>query len=436
MQRLLRVVVGLATWLAAVTLGWWCMAGRGDRSIVQPHLTPQLWDYATVPPRVAELKFDGGCYAAYGAPVFVVDGPDSSRQIGEVSRVSRSKAGCAGEAVFYSSAPELRADARLTIHQPPESIEWVLRTMLPEEKRRQITAELSGAFAEHQTEVVRLMRPIVEDGLREAIAVVEADLPQAIQRRRGELEKLGGKYQHEIVERELVPLVRSEIWPIVRRHAEPTATEVGREIWQRASLWRFGWRYAYDWSPLPEKNLTEREWKRFVEDDAMPVLQSHTDDFVKVQQRVLTDVAKNPKVRESVRSSLGKMANDPELQRITWEIVREVIVDNPRLKEVLAKHWQSERTQRAIQITAAKLEPSVRRVGDMLLGTPDAGITPEFARVLRNQILRKDRRWLVLEMDSQAAALTGDSKPVLRVSRGSSDVLNPFVRDLKFELPN
>ena len=138
MQRLLRVVVGLAIWLAAITLGWWCMAGRGERSIVQPHLAPQLWDYATVRPWVAELKFDGGCYAAYGDPVFVVDGPDSSRQIGEVSRVSRTKAGFAGEAIFYSTAPELRADAKLTIHQPPESIEWVLRTMLPEEKRRQI----------------------------------------------------------------------------------------------------------------------------------------------------------------------------------------------------------------------------------------------------------------------------------------------------------
>lgn len=412
------------------------MAGRGERSIVQPHLAPQLWRYATVQPQVAELTFDADCCARYGDPVFVIEGSKSVRQVGQVSKVVRTEAGLKGEAVFYSTAPRLRAAARLSFHQPPDSMEWVLRTMLPLEKRRQISAELTGAFEQHQAEVIRLLRPIVEDGLREAFAVVEADLPPAIRRRRPELEKLGGKYQREVVERELVPLVRNEIWPIVRRHAEPAATEVGREIWQRASVWRFAWRYAYDKLPLTDAQLLEKEFKRFVDEDAMPVLKDHTDDFIKVQQRILSDVAKNPQVRETVRSSLGKIANDPELQRITWEIIREVVVDNPRLKEVLDKHWHSDRTQRAIQATAQRLEPSVRRIGEMLLGTPEKGVTPEFARVLRNQILRKDRRWLVLKMDAEQDCLPRDARPILRVSRGPTDALNPFVRDLKFDLPD
>lgn len=436
MPKRIRIIVGLVIWIAAIIVGWWCMVGRGERSIVQPHLAPQLWNYVTVRPQAAELNFDRDCNALCGDPVFVIDGPKSIRQVGQVSKVARTKAGLRGEAVFYSTAPPLRTDARLSFHQPPDSMEWVLRTMLPLEKRRQISAELTGAFEKHQDEVIQLLRPIVEDGMREAIAVVEADLPPAIRRRREELEKLGGKYQREVVERELVPLVRSQIWPIVRRHAEPTANEVGREIYRRASVWRFAWRYAYDKMPLTDAKLLEKEWKRFLKDDVMPVLESHTDDFVKVQQRILTDVAKNPKVREAVRSSLGKIANDPELQRITWEIIREVIVDNPRLREVFDKHWHSERTQRAIQVTTQRIEPSVRRVGELLLGTPDGGVTPEFARVLRNQILRKDRRWLVLAMDSERDALPGDPKPVLRVSRGPSDAPNPFVPDLKFDLPD
>jgi hypothetical protein len=436
MPKRIRIIIGLGIWIAAVIVGWWCMAGRGERSIVQPHLAPQLWMYVTARPQVAELKFDRDCYAKGGDPIFLVDGDKSIRRVGQVSKAVHSKDGLRGEAVFYSTAPRLRADARLSFHQPPDSMEWVLRTMLPEEKRRQISAEITGAFEKHQAEVIRLLRPIVEDGLREAFAVVEADLPPAIRRRREELEKLGGKYQREVVERELVPLVRNEIWPIVRRHAEPTATEVGREIWQRASVWSFAWRYAYDKLPLTDSQLLEKEFKRFVDEEAMPVLESHTDDFIKVQQRILTDVAKNPKVRETVRGSLGKIAGDPELRRITWDIIREVVVDNPRLKEVLDKHWHSERARRAIQVTAQRLEPSVRRIGEMLLGTPDKGVTPEFARVLRNQILRKDRRWLVLEMDSERGALPGDGIPVLRVSRGPSDALNPFVRDLKLDLPD
>ncbi len=436
MPKRIRIIVGLGVWIAAVIVGWWCLAGRGERSIVQPHLTPQLWEYFTVRAQVAKLKFDTDCDARYGDPIFVIDGPKTIRQVGQVSNMVRTKVGLRGEAVFHSAAPQLRTDARLSFHQPPDSIEWVLRTMLPEEKRRQIAAEISGAYDKHQAEVIRLLRPIAEDGLREAIAVVEAGLPSAIRRRRAELEKLGGKYQREVVERELVPLVRTEIWPIVRRHAEPTANRVGREIWRRASVWSFAWRYAYDKMPLTEGKLLETEWKRFLKDDAMPILESHTDDFIKVQQRILTDVAKNPKVRESVRSSLGKIANDAELQRIAWGIIREVIVDNPRLREVFEKHWRSERAQRAIRVTAQRIEPSVRRIGEMLLGTPDKGVTPEFARVLRNQILRKDRRWLVLEMDAKGEVFSEDTKPILRVSRGPSDALNPFARDLKFDLPN
>ena len=39
----------------------------------------------------------------------------------------------------------------------------------------------------------------------------------------------------------------------------------------------------------------------------------------------------------------------------------------------------------------------MRRIGDMMFGTRHTGITPEFARVLRTEILDKDERWFLLE---------------------------------------
>jgi len=392
-------------------------------------LGPQLWDYATGRRRVAELESEELLDVRLRDPVFVVEGPESIRQVGEVASISYSNFQLTGQVVLYSCAPTVDSGARLTYHQTPYSMEWVLRTVLPAEKRRQIATELSGAFELHREEVVRVLRPVVEDALREAFLVVEQDLPPALERRRDELEQLGGKYQREIVEKELVPLVRQEIWPIVRRHAEPTVNEVGREIWQRASLWRFGWRYAYDKSPLPRKNLAQQEWTRFLEEEVVPVFEGHTEEFIDVQQRIFADVARDPEVREVVRSSLGKIAGDPEAQRIAWEVVQEVIVYNPRLKEVFDKHWRSEKARRAVRVAATPLEPTVHRIGELLLGTPDGGITPEFARVLRNQILAKDRRWLVLETGSSTTTATDSSELILRVSPGSPDALNPFVRE-------
>ena len=42
------------------------------------------------------------------------------------------------------------------------------------------------------------------------------------------------------------------------------------------------------------------------------------------------------------------------------------------------------------------MEPVVRQIGDMIFGSREQGITVEFSRVLRSQILTKDRRWFVM----------------------------------------
>jgi hypothetical protein len=58
----------------------------------------------------------------------------------------------------------------------------------------------------------------------------------------------------------------------------------------------------------------------------------------------------------------------------------------------------------------------VRGIGDDLFGTQETGIEPNFARVLRNQILGKDRRWIVATISAErqpqeSIPLTRDSMP-------------------------
>jgi hypothetical protein len=427
--RTIRIVVGVAIWALASGSAWWCLAGRGPDSVLQPAIAADLWRFATGSRRVARLDFDTRCDVRVGDPIFVADGPASVRQIGEVAGVSVEGRGAKATAVFYSSAPPVTRSSKLTYHQTPNSMEWVLRTMLPKEKRSQISAELREAAAQHRVEVVGLLRPVVEDALRDAFMVVEEDLPAALAGRREDLGQLGAKYQREIVDAELLPLLRKQVWPVIREHAEPTVNEVGREIWERASLWRFGWRYAYDKTPLPKRQLTQKEWERFLKEEATPVLEEHTADFLQVQQRILLDLARDPEVRATVRNSLGKIITDPEAQRIFSEVVHEVVLGNPRLKAVLEEHWHSERMQQAIRISSERFEPTVVRIGELLFGTPEGGVTPEFARVLRNQILFKDRRWFVLEPGAGVGdEADASAQLVLSVTPGSTDAMNPFVR--------
>ncbi len=312
--RTLRILLGFALWLIGVGAGGWHLAGRGPDSAVQPGWVDAVWSFATTPRRMGELKFERRWPIAVGDPIFADQG-GRLRQIGEVTCVGIPPGPPRVQAVFYATAPPLSPRSTLTYHQTPDSLESVLRTMLPADKRKQITEELTLAFEQNREEVLRQLRPVVEGAIRDALAVVEQEVPKALVQHQDDWERLAGKYQREILERQIVPLVRSEVWPIVRRHAEPMANEVGQEIWQRASLWRFGWRYAYDKSPLPQRDLTQQEWQRFLQQEATPVLHAHTEDFIRVQQQIVRDLAADPKVRAVVSGSLNRIATDPEAQQ-------------------------------------------------------------------------------------------------------------------------
>ena len=423
----LRIGFGVVVWAALLAAAVWSLAGRGERSPVSPRVTDQLRQYAAGRRHTVQLLFDFGAPVRPGDPIFVVQ-HDRVWQVGELAAVAQDGERTMAEALFYASAPAIGSGASMHFHETPDSIAWVLQTMFPEATRQEMATELRDAFAAHQQEIRDALRPVMAQTLREVYRVVEQDLPAAIQRRRERLGEFGDRYQEEIVQQELAPLVRAEIWPIVQHHAEPVLVEVGQEIWQRASLWRFGWRFAYDRSPLPERNLTSEEWQRFLQQEAIPVVEDHLDEIMSSLQNILADVGRSAAVRDTLRSSLTRVLDDPQMQQIAWEIAREVTLENPRMRAVIEQQWQSERARAAMEITAARLEPTAARIGALLLGTPEEGITPEFARVLRSQVLGKDRRWLTLELTGSDTG-RGELPARLVVRRGAADALHPFVRE-------
>lgn len=414
-----RLTIGIVLWLAAFVGSWYWMSSPSDQSEPNTALH-DLQSFVVGRQKRVALISTAPIYR--GDPIFVTDKTGELQRIGEITRVAATD-GTPAEALFYSQAPALSTEAKLVAYRTPESMDWIIATLLPPEKRQAVAKEMATAFESHHEEIIAELRPIVEDALAEAFVVVEQDLKKSIALHRPELRALGEKYQAEIIEKEIVPLVKTEIWPVVKQHGEPVVTQVGKEMWAKVSLWRFGWRLAYDKTRLPERNLTEKEWKRFLEEDAQPILESHIPDFIELQKSILADVSKNEKVKATIRASIAKVAGDPELQRIIWQIVREVIVENPRLKAVFQKHWQSPRARKAFQLTSARLEPSVVRIGGIILGTREEGVTPEFTQILRNQILAKDRRWLILE-NAGASGKTPNELPVVRGSSQSKP--SPF----------
>lgn len=407
----LRVVAGVLIWVAIAVGVARVLAAPAPGS--SRHWTAMVFAFATEPRQTVTLTFDPPAQLSVGDPVFLGAGSASS-QVGEIVAIgdggqgppARSATVSRARMTLYSTLPPVGPGTKVEYFQAGDSIGWVVATLLPPEKRRQVLETLGTAFAREEANILGALQPLLVATLKDAMDGLEEDLEAAVVRHREEWNNLGRRYRQEIVEAELVPLVREVLWPIVRTQVEPTASQIGMEIWQKASIWRFGWRYLYDSLPIMDQNLVQQEWQRFLVEEGGPVLAAHTEELINAFGRVVRDAASDERVHAVLSGSLSKIAADPELQTILGSIFREVVVDNPRLRAVVAKRWSGPEARAALASIGSRLEPALREVGAIVIGTPDGGITPEFARVLRQQILDKDRRWLRLIPGPRSAGLT------------------------------
>jgi hypothetical protein len=409
-MRVVRIIVGMMVFATLVVGPWFCLQRQASSGAHrQADVLPTLWQYWTGRRRTVLLRFAQPTDVALRDPIFIPNGgPEhvvSLERVGEIQAlyadgqflpVERARA-TEARALLYPSAPAVGPNVRITYRTKPESVAWVIGALFTPERKLRIAAEMDKAMAEHRDEIMAAFRPMIERGLRELAQVLEKETPAAVARHRGEFEDLAAKYQREILDEQLLPLVKAEVWPIVRARADPVLTAVGQEVWKRVSLFRFGWRFAYDLTPLPEKNLLDREWARFVDQDALPVLERHADEFVKLIVDVIRDVSRNKQLQEAARKSLALMAEDPQVRRLLNDMFREVLVENPRFRQTLDGILTGPDAKHAFELASSRLEPALRRIGDMIFGTQAAGVTPEFAEVLRSEILDKDRRWFLLE---------------------------------------
>ena len=247
--------------------------------------------------------------------------------VGRVTRVkdpdSTEKSWVYADRVFaelYATAPQIGPEDYLTFHETPESFGWVAEMMLPPKTREKIGELILKAFQEHQQEIVTAFRPIIENSIRESVEIIRADLQRALEARESELARLGDKFRSDLVEKELTPLVQNEIWPIVQRQSQPLVNEIGQEIWKEVSIWRFTWKYLYDRTPLPQRNLADKEFRRFVDSKVVPILESHLGDFVSLQRKILNQIAGNQAVKETFSRSVREIMGDAEVQQLVVEI--------------------------------------------------------------------------------------------------------------------
>ena len=426
-----HIILGTAGWLGAIVSGF--LATRAElheQSSSLPELSTSVRQWVARARSTVVAVSEVPLYIALDDPVFVVTADDGYVQTGYVSSVDGTRArdpvlSEQAQIFVYDTAVErFPTGYCLEYYTTPMNLDWVVRTMIPEPRQREIVELIRNDWEKHQQVMVDHLQPVLRDGLRRAVKAVEAELPAIIDGHSDEIRRLGDRFEAEILRQDLVPLVRDEIFPVIQEETQPLAMEIGKSLWNRVSLLSFTWRYLYDVSPLPSRHAVRTEFQRFIDQEAVPELQAHTDDFVEVTSEIIKHAMKNERVRTTVRSSIRRVVKDPDVQKIVGEILCEATIENGTLHREVKDYWNRSDTRAAVRFASNRMEITVRTIGEMLFGTRERGITPEFSRVLRSQVLKKDRRWFVMVPRDSAAP---DSNTVrIRMPR------EPMLYPLKF----
>jgi len=327
-------------------------------------------------------------------PVFLQSADGSVVQAGYILRVDRTKEPSQSVIRWYD--PNTSAnDCEMVAQQNRGRLEDLVEMMFPPEKRQRIEALITVAMKEHGRQLAQRLVPFFERSMRDSLPAIEAGFRDSMASHRSELDRLAGRWNMELVEERLLPMAKNEIVPIVRRNGEPVAQVIGRKLWDRASLWSFTWRALYDKTPLPRKDLMKQEWERFVEHEAIPVFEEHAAEIATAVQNIMLEVAKNKNVRAELAAAADEIARDPEARQLVQTLLRESIMENVALRKVWADAWTSDEAKDAIANAGRALEPTIRQIGDELMGSRENGIDPGFAKLLRNQVLQKDQRWIM-----------------------------------------
>ncbi len=418
-------MVGGGLWVLFFVLGYRHLADPlrgGDRRALQG-----LWSFLVARPMTVTLSFPEAVEISVGDPVFYQAPGGQLEPIGEVDALRRDGSALDGlhasplsgvrevSCLLRDLGPRgLSGGARARLVNVPQSESWVLRTLFPPERVAAIAREWNRTLLAHREEIFEVLAPLLRRIVRDLQEILVLDLPAALAKRRGPLAAIGQRFQAEVVEKEFAPLLRSELWPVIERRAQPVIDAISAEVWERLPLWSLTWRIVYGSLPLANRTPLRTEINRFWGEETVPILRDHAQDFLALLRDIMQEASANDRVAAAFRRSFDELLRDQELQHEVRLAFQEVILDNPRFHDRMAEIWSSPELARAFHVLAERLRPFLQQVSDDVLGTRAGGITPEFARVLRTQILQKDRRRIIIENPS------GESGPPTPLAPGAA----------------
>jgi hypothetical protein len=410
-MKYVRILLGASLWAAgAIASAGLLLADRGG----EKSALSLLFHYFGEESSYLKVRFPNPVWLEVGDEVRLEgqeprDGRQqiAGRVIGEVNSLldERGKvrpaiydwARAAQIRLYDKRGGSLHAGASARLVRVPQTAAWVVQTLFTAETIPKIAAEWNQTMLAHREEIFAVLTPIVRDSIFDLERHVEKEMPSFLERHQDEVRGIQNEMQRDVTKEKFTELFERELWPIVRLKLQPLVEKVSEEVWQKLPLWTLAWRYVYQSLPLTDNDQVLKTFSNFLEEQALPIFKAHSDDILKATREIARETFSDPKVAEALRQTFSSLLSSPKFHALCQVFLREVFLDNPRFHQAVEERWRSREVASAVEAAAAHLEPMVRRMGDIVLGTRQEGITREFARVLRSQILLKDLQRIVID---------------------------------------
>jgi hypothetical protein len=120
---------------------------------------------------------------------------------------------------------------------------------------------------------------------------------------------------------------------------------------------------------------------------------------------IARDVLQSEPLQERVSVLLSRITQDPAAKGLTSALSREVLFENPRLREFVRAKLAEPDTRARLQRVTDRVQEFLDPIGDLLLlDETGQGINPDLARLIRLFLLHRDVQ--VIDLDP------GDGPPL------------------------
>jgi hypothetical protein len=362
----------------------------------------ELWRAVAEPAPTYTVLFEDGTFLERGNGVLaVMDG--RLARVGEVVRVR-------------NAGPELRdllatiaIDERTAEFRPRagavgvrrsqgRSFLFALQTLLPAARWRQVQEEWSSFRSRHAASLAHELEPLASELLAAALRAVAEELPDALERHRAEIDAVVARMREGLAQEQVRPLLVEELWPMVKRHAAAPMESVGRELWERVPLMSFALRAAADRLLEDEPVRVEDRWRRFVEEEALPTLRAHQPELEQAFAALVKDVLSSEPVQARATAAWEGVRYDPQVQALARALVRELLVENPRLPAAMKALAERPATKERVRRLGERFQEFFDPLGDLIfLDETGEGINPDLAWLIRLLLLRRDANVVYVE---------------------------------------